>query len=184
MPVSADRIRMAVSSFQGNPFLLALCGLFMITTAAAFLEPTELQSRVPERTSIPEHDAAPIIERDIGICKTYITQGGDTCKSIAQAHGISMFQLSLFNFYSWRFNCANLPQVSVICIGPGAPPMPTPRSGLTCGPMVPGTLRPANWSDLGSLNPCPTNKCVSDLCPETCWNCQAIKLPVHRRRYM
>ena len=146
---------MAVS-FQSKPLnLLTLCGLFLITTAAAFLDPNEIQSRVPERTSLPEHNATAMMERDIGICKMYITQGGDTCKSIAQAHGISMFQLSLFNFYSWRFKCANLPQGSIICIGPGAPPMPTPRFGLTCGPMVPGTVRPANWSDLGLLESMP-----------------------------
>lgn len=146
---------------QVKLFLLALCGLFLITTAAAFLEPKQPQSRIVGRGPLPEHDAASIMERDAALCKTHVTQAGDTCKSITKAHGITMAQLDMYNSYTWRFDCAKMPQGSIICIGPGSPPMPTALSKATCGPLVPGTPRPANWSDLASLNPCPANKCVS-----------------------
>jgi hypothetical protein len=143
-------------------YLLAICGLLLITTAAAILEPNQPRSRIVGRGAVPDHDEAHIIERGtVAVCKTYVTQAQDTCKGITNAHGITMAQLQMYNSYSWRFDCGNMPQGSIICIGPGSPPMPTARYDATCGPLVPGTLRPTNWSALASLNPCASNKCVS-----------------------
>lgn len=160
---SVVRIKMELSR-QIKFYLLAICGLFLITTAADFLEPNQPQSRIVGRGSIPDHDEASIVERGTAaVCKTYVTQAQDTCKSIAKAHGITIVDLHMYNFPSWRFDCSNMPQGSTICISPGSPPMPTARYDAKCGPLVPGTLRPANWSDLASLNPCPSNKCVSTL---------------------
>jgi hypothetical protein len=159
--LSTDRIKMDIT-YRGNYYLLALCGLFLITTTAAVLEPSQPQSRIVRRGPISDHDEAAIVERDSAPCKTYVTQGGDTCKSITKAHGITMEQLQIYNSYTWRFDCQNMPQGSIICIGPGSPPMPTAVSNATCGPLVPGTARPAKWSDLASLNPCASkNECVS-----------------------
>ncbi|OOQ86750.1 peptidoglycan binding domain-containing protein [Penicillium brasilianum] len=72
-----------------------------------------------------------------------------------------MAQLQMYNSYTWRFDCQHMPQGSIICIGPGLPPMPTARLNATCGPLVPGTTRPTNWSDLASLNSCPSNECCT-----------------------
>ena len=43
------------------------------------------------------------------------------------------------------------------------PPMPVALPHATCGPQVPGTVRPKKYSDLASLNLCPANQCVSIL---------------------
>jgi hypothetical protein len=158
---SVNRIKMGVSH-QIKFYLLAICGLFLITTVADVLEPNQPQSRIAGRGSVPDHDESSIVERGAAaVCKTYVTQAQDTCKSIAQAHGITMMDLQMYNLRSWRFDCTNMPQGSTICVGPGSPPMPTARYDAKCGPLVPGTFRPANWADLASLNPCPSNKCVS-----------------------
>lgn len=149
-------------SHQIKSYLLAICGLVLISTAADLLVPNQPHSRDFGRESVPDQNEASIAERGTAaVCKTYVTQAQDSCKSIAQAHGITMIDLQMYNFRSWRFDCTNMPQGSTICVGPGSPPMPTARYDAKCGPLVPGTLRPANWADLASLNPCPSNKCVS-----------------------
>lgn len=156
---------MAVFS-QRRYVLLALCGLLLcaliwITATAAVFESNQAQSRIVAEILFPGHDGAPIIGRDTTVCKTYVTEAPDTCKTITKAHDITMAQLQMYNSYTWRFDCQNMPQGSMICIGPGLPPMPTARLNATCGPLVPGTTRPTNWSDLASLNPCPSTECVS-----------------------
>ncbi|KAJ5492749.1 hypothetical protein N7539_001495 [Penicillium diatomitis] len=95
------------------------------------------------------------------LCKVYVTQSGDNCDSIAKKNGISVAQLTSFNARSWRFNCAALPQGATICIGPGEPPMPTAKGDAVCGPLMPGSMRPDNWADLASINPCPKDKCCT-----------------------
>jgi hypothetical protein len=144
-----------------NSGLLALCGLILITTAAAVVKSHQPEPQIVVGRSVPGHDEVPVIGRDSAFCKTYVTQAPDTCKTITKAHDITMAQLQMYNSYTWRFDCQNMPQGSIICISLGSPPMPTARSNATCGPLVPGTTRPTNWSDLASLNPCPSNECVS-----------------------
>lgn len=149
---------------QSKYRLLALCGLFLITTAAAVIEPDQPQSRIVGRGPAIEHNEGTIVGRGAAPCKTYVTQAQDTCETITKAHGITMAHLQMYNLYTWRFDCQNMPQGSIICIDPGSPPMPTAHSNATCRPLVPETPRPANWSDLASLNPCPSNECVSFFC--------------------
>lgn len=47
----------------------------------------------------------------------------------------------------------------VICLSDGSPPFPPEIEGATCGPQVPGTVKPTGSTDWSSLNPCPLNAC-------------------------
>jgi hypothetical protein len=97
-----------------------------------------------------------------GICNIYTIQAGDSCPAIAQAHGITAADIERLNSRTWDWlGCENLPQGSFICVSAGEPPMPVSLPNAVCGPQVPGATRPGTWSEIGSLNPCPANECVS-----------------------
>ncbi|KAJ9485596.1 hypothetical protein VN97_g7750 [Penicillium thymicola] len=97
-----------------------------------------------------------------GICYKYAVQAGETCSAIAQAHSITTANIETYNARSWAWpGCGQISQGSFICLSPGEPPMPVALPNAVCGPQVPGTARPNSWSDLGSLNPCAANECVS-----------------------
>ncbi|KAJ5169870.1 Peptidoglycan-binding Lysin subgroup [Penicillium coprophilum] len=105
--------------------------------------------------------AAPVPTKD-GFCFKYIIQGYDTCALIAQKHGITAADIESFNKDTWAWlGCRQLYQGDFICLSAGKPPMPMALPQATCGPQVPGTVRPSKWSDLAGLNPCPSSKCVS-----------------------
>lgn len=126
--------------FQSH--LVALWGLLLVTSTTATLPPD-----------------------GHGICDTYIIQGGDTCASIASAHGITVADIEKYNAntYAW-YGCGGIwYQGNFICLGPGDPPMPVALPQATCGPQVPGTTRPNSWSELSGLNPCSSSECVSHI---------------------
>ncbi|OKO90831.1 hypothetical protein PENSUB_13132 [Penicillium subrubescens] len=61
-------------SHQIKFYLLAICGLFLMTTVAAMLKPNQPQSRIVGRAPAPDHDEASIVERGTAaVCKTYVT---------------------------------------------------------------------------------------------------------------
>jgi hypothetical protein len=96
-----------------------------------------------------------------GSCKSYAIQPDDTCSVIAAANLISDWRkLEDLNKQTWGWaGCNSLQQGQNICLSKGSPPMPSPISGATCGPQVPGTVRPTNGTKLADLNPCPLNVC-------------------------
>jgi hypothetical protein len=97
-----------------------------------------------------------------GICYIYTVQAGETCSMIAQAHSITVADIETYNARSWAWSgCGHLPQGTFICLSSGEPMMPAALPNAVCGPQVPGTTRPNIWSELGSLNPCVANECVS-----------------------
>jgi hypothetical protein len=66
-----------------------------------------------------------------------------------------------YNAQTWGWSgCAQIQQGAFICVSSGEPPMPVALPHATCGPQVPGTVRPKKYSDLASLNLCPENQCV------------------------
>lgn len=97
-----------------------------------------------------------------GICYKYVVQAGETCSMIAQAHSITVADIETYNARSWAWSgCGHLSQGTFICLSAGEPMMPVALPNAVCGPQVPGAMRPNNWSELGSLNPCAANECVS-----------------------
>ena len=97
-----------------------------------------------------------------GLCYKYVVQAGETCSMIAQAHSITVADIETYNARSWKWSgCEQIPQGAFICLSAGEPMMPVALPNAACGPQVPGTIRPNNWSQLGSLNPCAANECVS-----------------------
>ncbi|KAF7719537.1 Endochitinase-like family protein [Penicillium ucsense] len=123
--------------------ILTIFGFLIIPCAAAGITPS----------LVVRNDDGPI-------CSTYIVSGTDTCAKIAQAHGISEKNIEDFNARTWAWRgCAQLEQGAFICVGAGEPPMPVALPQATCGPQVPGTVRPHKYSDLGGMNPCPNKQC-------------------------
>jgi hypothetical protein len=119
--------------------LHALCGLLLVANVSA----------------------APTANSD-GICSTYVVQQEDTCESIAKVQGITVAEIEKYNTQTFDWDgCNGFNQGKFICVSAGEPPMPVALANAVCGPQVPGTTRPSEWSDLASLNPCPSNKCVS-----------------------
>ncbi|CAP79970.1 hypothetical protein E8E15_006327 [Penicillium rubens] len=97
-----------------------------------------------------------------GVCYKYVVQAGETCSMIAQAHSITVADIETYNARSWKWSgCKEIPQGVFICLSAGEPVMPVALPNAVCGPQVPGTTRPNNWSELGSLNPCVANECCS-----------------------
>ncbi|KAJ5970828.1 uncharacterized protein N7479_000746 [Penicillium vulpinum] len=112
-----------------------------------------------------------------GICYKYVVQAGETCSTIAQAHSITTADIETYNARSWAWSeCGQIPQGTFICLSAGEPMMPVALPNAICGPQVPGAMRPANWSELGSLNPCAANKCCSSwgLCGTTSDFCTSV----------
>ncbi|KAJ5448663.1 Peptidoglycan-binding Lysin subgroup [Penicillium cf. griseofulvum] len=97
-----------------------------------------------------------------GFCFKYIIQGYDTCSLIAKKHSITEADIESFNKDTWAWlGCDRLYQGDFICLSAGKPPMPMALPQATCGPQVPGTVRPAKWADLAGMNPCPSSKCCA-----------------------
>ncbi|KAL6876786.1 glycoside hydrolase family 18 protein [Trichoderma novae-zelandiae] len=95
-----------------------------------------------------------------GTCASYTVKSGDYCALIAENNYITVDNIETYNAKTWGWNgCSNLQLGANICLSTGDPPMPAVVPGTVCGPQVAGTKRPANWSDIGSLNPCPLNAC-------------------------
>ncbi|KND88122.1 Killer toxin subunits alpha/beta [Tolypocladium ophioglossoides CBS 100239] len=111
---------------------------------------------LPDLTPKPKGD---------GTCYGYTVKSGDYCALVARKNYITVSDIEKYNAKTWGWNgCNNLQLGAVICLSTGDPPLPAVVSSAVCGPQVPGTKRPDNWSDIGSLNPCPLNSCVSFMC--------------------
>ncbi|OQE05437.1 hypothetical protein PENVUL_c024G02699 [Penicillium vulpinum] len=103
----------------------------------------------------------PVPTKD-GFCFKYIIEGYDTCAMIAKAHDITEADIESFNKNTWAWlGCKQLYQGDFICLSAGKPPMPMALPQATCGPQVPGTVRPPKWADLAGMNPCASSKCCS-----------------------
>ncbi|KAJ2974628.1 hypothetical protein NQ176_g5954 [Zarea fungicola] len=97
-----------------------------------------------------------------GTCATYTVQANDFCDSIAKAHFITSQKIESFNANTWGWQgCSNVQLGQVICLSTGSPPFPAAVSNAICGPQVPGTKPPADFSTLAGLNPCPLNSCCN-----------------------
>ncbi|KAJ5383026.1 Peptidoglycan-binding Lysin subgroup [Penicillium concentricum] len=95
-----------------------------------------------------------------GVCHTYTIQSGETCAILAKRYQITTANIETWNAGAWAFSgCANVRQGDFVCLSSGALPMPVALPHATCGPQVPGTRHPASYSDLASLNPCPSDQC-------------------------
>ncbi|KAJ5731041.1 uncharacterized protein N7483_005549 [Penicillium malachiteum] len=101
-----------------------------------------------------------------GVCYIYTFQGDDTCQKVATAYGITVAEIEKYNTDDWMWpGCSGIQQGYFLCLSSGEPPMPVALPEATCGPQVPGTARPGNYSDLSSLNPCKNDECVCTLIP-------------------
>lgn len=97
-----------------------------------------------------------------GLRYSYTVKSGDYCALLAQEYYITTDDIEKYNSETWGWmGCSNLQLGSTICLSSGYPPMPAVLSNAECGPQVSGTIRPSNWSDISTLNPCPLNACVS-----------------------
>ena len=106
---------------------------------------------------LPDHTPQPDAQ---GRCFTYTAQPGEGCWAIGQAFGIDTQHIEDSNKLTFGFaGCPRLQKGQVICLSKGDPPMPAQDPTTVCGPWVVGTQRPANYSDVGKLNPCPLNAC-------------------------
>ncbi|CAG8026934.1 unnamed protein product [Penicillium salamii] len=95
-------------------------------------------------------------------CYDYTARDGHTCEEIAQGYKISVTEIESFNKDTWGWQgCGAIQEGSRMCISPGEPPMPVALANAVCGPQVPGTVRPKDWSQLSSVNPCPAGQCCS-----------------------
>ncbi|KAK4252203.1 class V chitinase [Corynascus novoguineensis] len=109
-----------------------------------------------------------------GTCASYTVQPGEYCALIAENHYISVADIESYNAQTWGWaGCNSLARYANICLSPGDPPMPSPVDNAICGPQVPGTARPADWSQIATLNPCPLNACCNiwgqcGITPEFC----------------
>lgn len=133
--------------------LSLLCGILGLLETATALFPN-----VRATSTVPEADGN-------GYCYTYVVQSiDDTCTSIASEYGITKALIEKYNTYTWGWTgCSGIYQGDIICLSSGEPPMPVALPQATCGPQVPGTARPKNYSEVYSLNPCSSGKCVSKL---------------------
>ncbi|KAH8886056.1 class V chitinase-like protein [Thozetella sp. PMI_491] len=101
-------------------------------------------------------------ENDDGTCYACTVQTGEYCSLIADNYYLTVDKIETYNNQTWGWNgCNGLQAGAQICLSTGTPPMPAVVAGAQCGPQVNGTARPANWSDISSLNPCPLNACCS-----------------------
>lgn len=143
------------------------CWLLLIQISAAFTLHSSPSPHSPDTLVSRAENKTPSIGKD-GLCASYVIQGGDTCASIAQQFGITTADIEKFNSKTYRYawsGCDKIKQGNFICISSGEPPMPFAFAGAQCGPQVPGTVRPSDMSDLDSLNPCASNKCVRIVAP-------------------
>ncbi|THC89832.1 hypothetical protein EYZ11_010716 [Aspergillus tanneri] len=106
-------------------------------------------------------DLTPQPNKD-GTCYSYTVKDGDYCALLAEKNYITVDKIEKYNAETWGWmGCKNLQLDGVICLSSGKPPMPGVLSNAVCGPQVEGSTRPSDWSDIGSLNPCPLNACCN-----------------------
>ncbi|KAJ5767043.1 uncharacterized protein N7511_004659 [Penicillium nucicola] len=143
-----------------NIKLFSLLILLFLSAALALLESdgdSVLSNSLHKRNSALTADSQ-------GICHTYTVQAGDSCAALATQYGISRANIETWNIGVWGWTgCSGLKQGVFMCLGSGKLPMPVALPHATCGPQVPGTMRPLGMSDLGSLNPCHSGACCSKL---------------------
>ncbi|KAK9850297.1 hypothetical protein MYU51_012171 [Penicillium brevicompactum] len=97
------------------------------------------------------------------MCYDYTARDQLTCDQIAKAYNFSVADIESFNKDAWGWKgCGAIQEGSRMCLSSGLPPMPVAREGYVCGPQKPGTLPPLEWSQLSSLNPCPSGQCCSE----------------------
>ncbi|OTA05019.1 hypothetical protein A9Z42_0056530 [Trichoderma parareesei] len=97
-----------------------------------------------------------------GTCATYTVKSGDYCDLIASNNYITTANIESWNKQTWGWTgCSGLQLGMAICLSTGNPPMPAPVKGTVCGPQVAGSKPPSNWTQIGSLNPCPLNACCN-----------------------
>ncbi|PTB48755.1 glycoside hydrolase family 18 protein, partial [Trichoderma harzianum CBS 226.95] len=95
-----------------------------------------------------------------GSCAQYAVQPNDYCALIASENSITITDIENWNQDTWGWQgCDNVQLGQVICLSTGTPPFPASVSNAICGPQVPGTQPPADFSTLTDLNPCPLNSC-------------------------
>ncbi|CAG7915782.1 unnamed protein product [Penicillium olsonii] len=96
------------------------------------------------------------------LCYDYTARGGHTCQQIADGYKLSVADIEAFNKDTWGWKgCESIQEGSRMCLSSGEPPMPVAFEGAVCGPQVPGSMRPSDWSQVSSLNPCPAGQCCS-----------------------
>ncbi|KAL5086669.1 hypothetical protein Trisim1_008754 [Trichoderma cf. simile WF8] len=106
---------------------------------------------LPDRSPKPNPD---------GSCARYNVQPGDYCALIAAENSITTDDIENFNKDTWGWQgCSNVQLGQIICLSTGSPPFPAAVSNAICGPQVPGTQPPADFSTITALNPCPLNAC-------------------------
>ncbi|KAJ6122715.1 hypothetical protein N7512_005180 [Penicillium capsulatum] len=116
-----------------------------------------------------KREAPPSAGKD-GICFTHVLLAQQSCQSLAQQYSLTVQDIENYNAQSWGWHgCGQVQEGASICLSPGDPPMPVALGQAICGPQVPGTARPSKYSELSSLNPCPSGQCcsLSGLCGTT-----------------
>ncbi|KAJ5698869.1 hypothetical protein N7462_000874 [Penicillium macrosclerotiorum] len=139
-----------------------LCGLLIITSTTALLSSASAPTTTTQG-SLDTQTSSTLSAGPDGICYTYVVQGGDTCARVTQKYHLTAADINQYNANNWLWKgCDLIAQGDFICLSPGDPPMPVALAAAVCGPQVPGTVRPSTWSDLASLNPCPSkNDCCT-----------------------
>jgi hypothetical protein len=138
--------------------LVAVFPLFLYQAATAL---TESGFAVSQEYGLEKRGPAPAAGAD-GVCFVYTVQQGDTCANVAESHSVSTSDIDRWNTGSWSWRgCTNIMQGDFVCLSSGALPMPIALPNAVCGPQMPGSIRPENYADLASLNPCPSAQCVS-----------------------
>lgn len=134
-----------------HQILLAICGLLYITITTA----------LPDLRHVPYTPRSLAPAPINGLCYNYTIQAADTCPGLAGKYEITVAEIETWNTanYGWK-GCNGIKQGDFVCLSPGAPPMPVALPHAICGPQVPGTARPSDYSVLASLNPCPSSQCV------------------------
>ncbi|QPH01779.1 hypothetical protein C2857_005982 [Epichloe festucae Fl1] len=115
-----------------------------------------------DRYTPPKPDS-PKPEAD-GTCATHLIENGDSCSSLAKRHGITVEDIEKWNkgkTWAWT-ECRDMLVGYNMCLSEGSAPMPPPQEGTACGPLVPGTKKPAKGTSLADLNPCPLKACCSN----------------------
>lgn len=123
-------------------------------------------------------------KRDDGVCATHLIVNGDTCGDLARDNGMSVDDLENWNKNTWGWtDCDHILLGYNMCLSEGAQPMPPTQEGTECGPLVPGTQRPAGGfadpHDIAKLNPCPLKACCSNwgFCGVLPQHCQVYSQP-------
>ncbi|KAK2599166.1 hypothetical protein QQS21_005356 [Conoideocrella luteorostrata] len=99
-----------------------------------------------------------------GTCATHLIENGDSCDALAKQYGITTKDIEKWNkgkTWAWT-ECRDMLVGYNMCLSDGTPPMPPPQEGTACGPLVPGTKKPAKGTSLADLNPCPLKACCSN----------------------